>query len=199
MKTYYIGLVIIALLFFNCDSDSSGSNDNFLNGGNYISENNFYTFYISSEIDLLQEEIDYVQDLIDSGMGGPDEQEELDALNAEQDYYEDELQAAFLNGTPVPLETPPSECPDARICFPVDASYLVMHNRFYNLDISIYNADNELIFGSIEQETTDLPGVNDYKYIDIAIDQYTGPVTIIVQKYDSSDDLIDYLIPGYAY
>jgi len=199
MKIQYLGFALIALLFFNCDSGSNDSDDDFLNGSNYISENNFYIYSINEEIDFLQIEIDALQLLINSGAGDMTTQEDLDDAIAEQEAYEIELNEAFLNGNPVPLDTPPSECPEVYTCFNSNAKYLVTHNRFYDLEIDIFDDQNNLIFTSSGQTTFDLPGVNDYKYIDIAFGGYTGPVTILVDKYNSRDDLIDYYIPGYAF
>ena len=199
MKTHYIGFALIALLFFNCDSGSNSSDDDFLNGSNYISENKFYIYFLNTEIDELQIDIDALQALIDSGMGGATTQGDLDELIADRTDLEEELDMAFLNNNPVPLNTPPSECPEANTCFNANAMYLVMHNRFHELEIDIYDDQDDLIFSSSGQTTFELPGVNDYRYIDVSIEGYTGPVTILVDKHDSEENLIDYFITGYAY
>ncbi len=199
MKTKYIGLALITLLLFNCDSGSNNSDDDFLNGSNYISENNFYIYALNIQIEEIQVDIDALQAIIDSGMGDANTEEELIAAIDDRTDIEDELNEAFLNNNPVPLDTPPSECPEVLTCFPADAMYLVMHNRFHELAIDIYDDQDDLIFSSSGQTTLELPGVNDYRYIDVTIEGYTGPVTILVDKHDSEENLIDYYITGYAY
>lgn len=199
MKIQYIGLVLMTLLFFNCDSGSTSSDDDFLTGSNYISENNFYIYHLNTEIEELQIEIDALQMLIDSGLGDLTTQEDLDDALAERGILETEINEAFLNGNPVFLDPPPSECPEPLTCFNAEAIYLVMHNRFSNLEINMFDDQGDVIFSSTNEATFNLPGVNDYKYIDIAIDTYTGPVTMIIEKQDSSGSIIYYFSSGYAY
>ena len=166
MKTHYIGLALIALLFFNCDSGSNSSDDDFLNGRNYVSENNLFITYLTSEIEEVQIEIDSLQMVIDEMSGDAVTVLNLNAAIAERDNLESTRDRAFLIGNPVALETSES-CPEILTCITAEALYFVTPNASFDFDILILNDQSDIISDTSGMPINDLPGVNDFKYQEI--------------------------------
>ena len=201
MRTKHIGLILITLLFFNCDSDSSngGSDDGILTGSNYISENNLFISYLTSELELIQVEIDSLQNVIDTMSGDAETQDHLDDALAGKDFLTTERDRIYLSGNPVVLNPPSGTCPDELTCISSGAIYVVSSNEYNTLDLYISDDEDNIIADSIDNPFIDLPGVNDFRYQEITIDSYTGPITITVGKFDSNMNLIEYTVTGYAY
>lgn len=203
MKTHYIALLLLAFLSFSCDNDDDNNNDNdieFLTANNYISENNFYSFHLESEISLLQVEIDSLQAVIDNNQGDATTQTNLDNANQEQSLLNTEFANLVVKGNPIPLPPPPPPCPNSYTCFPIDALYLVTLSTNSNLEVTIYDDQNVLLGSTADLQLNALPGYNsDFNYQSIQLSPYTGPVTISVEKLDVQNNLIIYSIPGYAH
>ncbi|MFD2824432.1 hypothetical protein ACFS5M_12190 [Lacinutrix iliipiscaria] len=200
MKAQYLTLLLISFLMFNCSSDSTtgGSDDGILTGRNYISENNLFAAYLTAELELVQAEIDSLQSVIDAMLGDAETQENLDNALDDKDFLIEERELTFLSGNPVALISDES-CPDVLSCFSSGAIYVVSSNNYNSLNLYIADDEDNIIADSIDQPFRDLPGVNDYRYQEISIDDYTGPVTITVEKFDFDMNFIEYTVTGYAY
>ena len=100
-------------------------------------------------------------------------------------------------GNPFPLDTSAS-CSEALTCFSTDALYFVTSNAFFDFDVFILNDDSDTIADTTGIPISDLPGVNDFKYQEMTLANYTGPVTLFITKYDS-EGILGYTIEGYIY
>jgi hypothetical protein len=199
MKTKYVTLLLIAFIAFACNNDDDNNDESFLTANNYISENNFYSFYLESEISLLQVEIDSLQAVIDDMQGDATTQTNLDNANQEQGLLNADYANLVLKGNPIPLPPPPPPCPDSNTCFPIDALYLITLNTNNSLEINIFDEQNVLLGSTDNVQLSPLPGFNsEFSYQSILLNQYSGPVTIMVEKLDAQNNPIMYSIAGYA-
>ena len=142
-------------------------------------------------------EIDSLQIVIDDMTGDANTVVNLNNAIAERDDLESTRNDAFLIGNPFPLDTSVS-CPEALTCISSEALYFVTSNTFFDFEIFILNDQSDFILDTAGIPINDLPGVNDFKYQEITIDNYTGPITLFITKYDS-EGILGYSIDGYAY
>jgi len=211
MKKNTFVLIILSLLLFtnmSCeDDDNNNTNEEIkLTATNYIYEGDLRTFYLESEINRLNEDIEEWMQIPDSDPGYNQAQENIAAANDQIDLHETEIAGilspaeAFSIINPIIPPIPPS--PSPCICFNVYNSIrnivllpgtdqLSLTIRDYNTESIIVSTNNNSPIETIPNTQNsgrfqpflfEQPGINGQAILTIQSDGQTYSILLDFQE-----------------
>ena len=174
MKIKLSLLGIALLLFTSCIKDyygGGGDKEPKFTEKNYIYEGDLYGIALSSQIEMLEVEIQELKDIIKNGQGDETTEKELQQATQNQLQLSEEQNSILsLEKVGIRLPKPPPPCPKPRNCDLSELQYLILGNFAQKLDILFSNEEGQVVGGGIIDNFKTLPGSNDllkYTYLNI--------------------------------
>jgi hypothetical protein len=201
MKTKFLILLILSVFIYSCDEDDNDNSEVVLTESNYIYEGDIYKQFLTDEITVVEEEIVILQDIIDNGQGDNQTQIDLGIALQQREELNTKLSdiVDLVSFGIIPFPPLPQPCPQISTCFPIDINFIATLESTTALQINIFDDQNQLIASS-NPTLIPLPNhIGEVKYQNILVLQYTGEISIEVEKTDSLGNTIVYETRGFIY
>ena len=195
MKIKLSLLGIALLLFTSCIKDyygGGGDKEPKFTEKNYIYEGDLYGIALSSQIEMLEVEIQELKDIIKNGQGDETTEKELQQATQNQLELSEELNSILsLEKVGIRLPPVPPPCPRPRNCDFSELEYFVVANFVKEINILFSNGQGEVIGGGTLDSFQTLPGSNNLlKYTNLNINGSGKDITSIQVKVTQLDDIL---------